>query len=275
MQSSSPSRNSTPLVRLLPPLIALAFGFFVGRFWPSSTVLCDQKKGTSSSSHQPAQPVTETHSYQVARVPANSTPADAELLSLRNQLSALRNAVSDDESLRNRIIERGGAGLLGLGIGEDFLVGDDLADFMKLTVEQRQDIKNLAARILESVKAWEKAHAQIVEEKPGKLLSCTLPPSDAVLSRLTVEYTSELKAIVGQRNYEMIRSQVESLFAEFGKERIITYYTVPNEQGTLAYQFSVEWRDTETGDSGGSDEAGAVFSEIPSRWQHLFSVSVE
>jgi len=195
-----------------------------------------------------------------------------EIVSLRNQITALRKAVSEDETLRKHIVACGGVGLLGLSIGDDFAVSADLADFMELTEQQRDHIKTNASRFLESVKTWETSHAVVVEEDAGKVLSYKLPSSDATLSQITKDFTNDLKETVGQRNYSMVEKQIISLIAEFNRERIVTYYTIPGEEGETAYQFSVEWTNAETGTSGGSDEAGAVLPEIPTRWQHLFKI---
>lgn len=206
------------------------------------------------------------------KAPDLTAAEQAELALLRKQMTLLRHSAVADAGFRKEIVSRGGASILGLGMGDDFLVSDDLADFLQLSEEQKEKVNGDATRLLDAVKSWEEKHAVVVEEETGQLLSYKVASADATLSSILDEYTNALRQTVGTRNFDMIAGQVSSLVSEYGKERIITYYTAPNEEGGTAYEFSIEWSDG-AGSSGGSDEVGANFSEIPPRWKHLFRMS--
>lgn len=260
-----PSRlQAHPIVRWLTLPVVFIFGFFMGSYWPASATFVHREKksvhGTPYRSVPQAQAFIKNKSREniIAAIP------------LENQLAGLRKVISEDETLRNRIIDRGGAGLLGLGVQDDFVIADDLANFMKLTEQQRSHMRERANQFLASVKTWEFSHSVVVGNEAGKLISYKLPAADANVSKNAESFLNDLKDTIGQRNYELIDSQITAQLAEFKKERIVTLCTPASEEGMPAYVLSVEWRDRETGASGSSDESGAVLGEIPKRWQHLF-----
>jgi len=263
-------------LRVLTLIIVFAIGFLLGRQRPSSSPISKAETKTVSGLHRTDRLVNAAKTKPIhldRTTAANASAEQTALALLQTQLNDLRKLVAHDETLRNRIIDRGGANLLGLGLDHDFIVGEDLAEFMQLSKAQTEQLNKHSVLLIESIKTWEAAQAQVAEEEPGKMLSYKLPVADATLLNLLSEYTDDLKLTVGQSNYDMIKGQVEGMVADFNRQRQVTYYTIPDEEGGISYQFTVEWMDPADGSSGSYDETAATLTDIPFRWQHLFNLS--
>lgn len=159
-------------------------------------------------------------------------------------------------------------------VGDDFQISAELMTFMKLSEEQRVQLRNIGTQELFRVQEWERTNANIVEEEPGKLLTYRLPASKAFAQDLGSNIEREVTTVVGEDNYAVLKTHFDTLVKQLENDRLVTCYTEPNAQeGGFAYLFSVDWQEQETGESKGFDENGPALKEIPSRWYHLFGIS--